>query len=320
MSEYKPPFEIDETITELIAEIAELCGEISINNNLSTNPVLRKENRIKTIHSSLAIEQNTLSLDQVTALINGKKVLGPRKDITEVNNANKIYNCLQKLDAYSMKDLLYAHKIMMKDLIKDAGQFRKTNAGVFAGDVLVHAGTPGKYVSIVMEDLFNWLSASKFHPLIKSCLFHYEFEYIHPFADGNGRIGRLWHTLILSKWKSFFVWVPIESLIHDNQQAYYGAIEKSNKETDCKYFVYFMLDIIKQSLLELKKSSRISNEDRVLEIIRNNPKISANKLSEILNISSRQVERIIKKLREEGRLVRIGSTRGQWMLIDKRKK
>ena len=320
MSEYKPPFEIDEIVTELVVKIGELCGEISINDTLSTSPVLRKENRIKTIHSSLAIEQNTLSLDQVTALINGKTVLGPKKDIIEVSNAYEIYNHLQKLDAYSINDLLYAHKIMMKDLIKEAGQFRKTNAGVYSGEVLIHAGTPGKYVSMVMNDLFNWLNESKYHPLIKSCLFHYEFEYIHPFIDGNGRIGRLWHTLILSKWKSFFAWVPIESLIHNNQQAYYDAIQESNNQADAKRFVIFMLKIIKEALLEIKHSSVNSVDDSVISLIQNNPSISARRIGESLNISSRQVERIIRRLKEEGRLVRQGSTRGYWKVINRKKR
>ena len=256
MSDYKPPFEMTETIANLTAEIAELAGEISVYEGLTTNPKLRRENRIRTIHSSLAIEQNTLTIDQVTDVINGKRVLAPPADIKEVQNAYEIYNRLDALNPLSMDDLLVAHEVMMNNLIKEAGRFRSKNAGVYAEETLVHAGTPANYVPEVMNDLFDWLEKSSLHPIIKACIFHYEFEFIHPFADGNGRIGRLWHTLILSKWKPFFAWVPVESLIHDNQQEYYDALGKANHCDTINPFVEYMLQLLKEALLEIKATTQ----------------------------------------------------------------
>ena len=323
MKFYKPPFEMNEQIATITAEIAELSGELSAYEGLTTNPILRRENRIKTIHSSLAIEQNTLSIGQVTDIIDGKRVLAPPAEIKEVQNAYEIYEKLDILNPYSIEDLLVAHKIMTKDLIKESGMFRSGNAGVYDGEKLIHAGTPSSYIPEVMENLFTWLKESSLHPLIKACLFHYEFEFIHPFFDGNGRTGRLWHTLILSKWKPFFAWVPIESLIHDNQQAYYDAIEISNEKQNANDFVLFMLGIIKIALEEILIRTRNvgenvgENEEGILNLLDNNPRLSAVKIAEKLELSSRQVERIIKSLREEGRLVRHGANRGGFWEVRK---
>ena len=319
MKFYKPPFEMNEQIATITAEIAELSGELSAYEGLTTNPILRRENRIKTIHSSLAIEQNTLSIGQVTDIIDGKRVLAPPAEIKEVQNAYEIYEKLDILNPYSIEDLLVAHKIMTKDLIKESGMFRSGNAGVYDGEKLIHAGTPSSYIPEVMENLFTWLKESSLHPLIKACLFHYEFEFIHPFFDGNGRTGRLWHTLILSKWKPFFAWVPIESLIHDNQQAYYDAIEISNEKQNANDFVLLMLGIIKIALEEILIRTRNvgANEDGILNLLDNNPRLSAAKIAEKLKLSSRQVERIIKSLREKGRLVRHGANRGGFWEVRK---
>lgn len=323
MKIYKPPFEMNEQIATITAEIAELSGELSAYEDLTTNPILRRENRIKTIHSSLAIEQNTLSIGQVTDIIDGKRVLAPPADIKEVQNAYEIYEKLDILNPYSIEDLLVAHRIMTKDLIKESGVFQSGNAGVYDGEKLIHAGTPSSYIPEVMENLFTWLKESSLHPLIKACLFHYEFEFIHPFFDGNGRTGRLWHTLILSKWKPFFAWVPIESLIHDNQQAYYDAIEIPNEKQNANDFVLFMLGIIKIALEEILIRTRNvgenvgENEEGILNLLDNNPRLSAVKIAEKLELSSRQVERIIKSLREEGRLVRHGANRGGFWEVRK---
>lgn len=201
---YKPLFTMTEEITNLVIEIAELTGKISLSDRLSKNPKLRRENRIRSIHSSLAIEQNSLTIDQVSDIIAGKRILGPPQDIREVKNAYEAYEILTTLNPYSVKDLLKAHRIMMADIVKEAGTFRSKGVGVYAGTELIHAGSPPQYVPELMRELFTWLKESKLHPLVKSCIFHYEFEFIHPFADGNGRTGRLWHTLILAKWKEFF--------------------------------------------------------------------------------------------------------------------
>ena len=320
MSEYKPPFEMNDQIINRIVEIGELCGEVTVSEEL--NLKLRRENRIKTIHSSLAIEQNTLTLEQVTDVIDGKKVLAPPQEIKEVKNAYEIYEKLDLLNPNSLDDLLLAHGVMMQELINEAGRFRKGNAGVYAGEQLIHAGTPAKYIPEIMNDLFVWLKDSELHPLVKSCIFHYEFEFIHPFADGNGRIGRLWHTLILSKWQPFFAWVPIESLIHDHQQDYYDAFEKSNQSGLANDFVLFMLGIIMEALEEIKNAHKLQEQpedakERILQLLKEQPKLSASKISQMLNLSDRQVERHIKALREEGKLVRQGSRRdGYWKVIE----
>lgn len=241
----KPPFEITEAALSDVMEISELVGKISSTQNLSTSPILRRQNRIRTIYSSLAIEQNTLSLEQVTAVLSGKRVLAPPKDIAEVKNAYEIYDHLAELNPYSMDDLLLAHRTMMQGLVREAGEFRSRPVGVVdnKGNVL-HFGTLPQYVFSLMEELIQWTENSPFPLLIKSCVFHYEFEVIHPFADGNGRIGRLWHTLLLSKWNPLFAWLPIESIIHDHQTEYYAAINQSNAQGEGTVFIEFMLGII----------------------------------------------------------------------------
>ena len=197
--ELSPSFKITNEILNFVYEIGELVGKISAEKEFEKNLTLRRENRIKTIYSSLAIEQNTLTLEQVTDVINGKRVLAPPKDIKEVQNAYEIYERLDELDENSVKDLLLAHKIMTSELIKESGRFRSKNAGVYQGDKLIHMGTLPEYIPELINNLFLWLKNSEEHPLIKAAVFHYEFEFIHPFQDGNGRIGRLWHSLILSK-------------------------------------------------------------------------------------------------------------------------
>lgn len=323
MSEgYKPPFTMTDKITNLVIEIAELTGMIILNNNLSKNPVLRRENRIRTIHSSLAIERNSLTLDQVSDIIDGKRVLGPLQDIKEVQNAYEAYDILAKLDPYSIEDLLKAHKIMMLDLVKESGIFRNKGVGVYAGSDLIHAGTPPQYVPELISELFAWLRETELHPLIKSCIFHYEFEFIHPFADGNGRTGRMWHTLILAKWKEFFLWLPIETLIHEKQEEYYQAINAANTAGESTVFVEFMLSIIKDTLEELFENENRTEEktesleEKVLNILEKNGKISTRKIAEQLKVSERQVQRIVKNLKEKGTLERVGASRnGYWRII-----
>lgn len=256
MRNKKPPFEITNAMIDHVAEIAELTGKLSSTNKLSANPTLRRTNRIRTIHGSLAIEQNTLTLEQVTAVLNGKQVLAPPKDIAEVKNAYEIYERLEELDPYSVDDLLTAHGIMTRGLVDKSGVFRSKPVGVVdqEGHVL-HFGTLPQYVPNLVTELLDWVKNSDVHMLIRSCVFHYEFELIHPFANGNGRVGRLWHTLLLSKWNPAFAWLPVESIIHDRQQEYYEAINASNNAGESTVFIEFMLSAIKASLMDAINTS-----------------------------------------------------------------
>ena len=256
MRNKKPPFEITNAMIDHVAEIAELVGRLTSTNQLSANPTLRRTNRIRTIHGSLAIEQNTLTLEQVTAVLNGKQVLAPPKDIAEVKNAYEIYERLEELDPYSVDDLLTAHSIMTRGLVDESGVFRSKPVGVVdqEGHVL-HFGTLPQYVPDLVMELLDWVKSSDVHMQIRSCVFHYEFELIHPFADGNGRVGRLWHTLLLSKWNPAFAWLPVESIIHDRQQEYYAAINTSNDDGESTVFIEFMLSAIKASLIDAVSTS-----------------------------------------------------------------
>ncbi len=256
MKNKKPPFEITNAMIDYVAEIAELVGKLTSTSGLSGNPTLRRANRIRTIHGSLAIEQNALSLEQVTAVLNGKQVLAPPKDIAEVKNAYEIYERLDELDPYSVDNLLTAHGIMTRGLVAESGVFRSGPVGVVdqEGRVL-HFGTLPQYVPGLVMELLDWVKNSDVHMLIRSCVFHYEFELIHPFVDGNGRVGRLWHTLLLSKWNSTFAWLPVESMIHDRQQEYYEAINAANDAGESTVFVEFMLSTIKASLMDAIKVS-----------------------------------------------------------------
>lgn len=264
MRNKKLPFEITNAMIDHVAEIAELVGRLTSTNQLSANPTLRRTNRIRTIHGSLAIEQNTLTLEQVTAVLNGKQVLAPPKDIAEVKNAYEIYERLEELDPYSVDDLLTAHSIMTRGLVDESGVFRSKPVGVVdqEGHIL-HFGTLPQYVPDLVMELLEWVKNSDVHMLIRSCVFHYEFELIHPFADGNGRVGRLWHTLLLSKWNPAFAWLPVESIIHDRQQEYYAAINASNDAGESTVFIEFMLSAIKTSLIDAINTSNEMSDGQI---------------------------------------------------------
>ena len=307
-------FEINEKIMSDVVEIAELVGMISIGNQISANPTLRRTNRIRTIYSSLAIEQNALDIDQVTAVLSGKHVIAPPKDIAEVQNAYEIYECMDSLNPYSADDLLKAHSIMVKGLINEAGEFRSCPVGVVDSDgKVLHFGTLPQYVPQLVCELMEWTENSKIHMLVKSCVFHYEFELIHPFSDGNGRIGRLWHTLLLSKWNPLFAWLPIESIIHDNQHEYYNAINKSNSMGESTIFIEFMLSVIKQALLEVKEIPAITSSNdkmqirllKIYEFLETHDYIMNNDVQKILNVSSATATRTLSKFTKNGKLKRV---------------
>ncbi len=309
----KPPFEINERIMADVIEIAELVGRVSVGSQISTNPTLRRTNRIRTIYSSLAIEQNTLDIEQVTAVLSGKRIIAPPKDITEVQNAYEIYECMDSLNPYSIDDLLNAHSVMVKGLVREAGEFRSRPVGVVdsEGNVL-HFGTLPQYVPKLVQELMDWVEESEIHMLIKSCVFHYEFELIHPFADGNGRIGRLWHTLLLSKWNPIFAWLPIESIIHDNQQEYYNSINISNSKGESTAFIEFMLSVIKQALSEVREvpmAAASSKADvrlgKIYEFLEINDYIMNSDVQELLDVSSATATRILTAFAKSGKLKRV---------------
>jgi len=248
VSKYQPPFHMTDKITNLIAAISEQLGQIKVLSKGNLTPHLRKENRIRTIHSSLAIEHNSLSIEQVTAIIDGKRILGNPVEIKEVKNAYTTYEMMLTLDPFSVDDLLKAHEAMMKELISENGRFRSGGVGVFNGKALVHMAPPANMVPGQIQDLFSWYKASEIHPLIRSAIFHYEFEFIHPFADGNGRMGRMWHSLLLGRWNEIFYWLPVEDLIRSRQEEYYKALGKSDRDADSSAFVEFLLQVILDTL------------------------------------------------------------------------
>lgn len=261
MSDYKPPFHMTDKMTSLIAEISEQVGRITVLQEGTISPHLRRENRIRTIHSSLAIEHNSLSLEQVTAILDGKRVLGNPNEIKEVQNAYEAYELMLRLNPASVDDLLKAHKLMMNSLVSENGRFRSGGVGVFDGEVLIHMAPPAEFVPEHIHNLFAWYQTSELHPLIKSAVFHYEFEFIHPFADGNGRMGRMWHSLLLGKWKEMFFWLPIEELIQSRQKEYYDALGAADKQADSAGFVELMLEIIRDSLTEITVVGRSTVQD-----------------------------------------------------------
>lgn len=320
MRNKKPPFEITNTILDEIAEIAELVGHVNANVAQSMNPTLRRSNRIRTIYSSLAIEQNSLSLEQVTAVLSGKWVIAPPKDIEEVKNAYEIYEMMEGLDPYSVDDLLRAHGVMTRGLLEESGCFRSRPVGVVdkQGYVL-HFGTLPDYVPTLVMELLDWVRESDFHMLVKSCVFHYELELIHPFADGNGRMGRLWHTLLLAQWKPLFAWLPVESIIHDRQDEYYRAINRSNTEAESTVFIEFMLSAIKEALMEAAASdggSRGNTEQqrwyRIERFLEKQGVITNADVRELFGVSSATANRILAKLTGEGKLqkIRLGKSWG----------
>lgn len=253
MTAYQPPFHITNSMLMYVSSISEKVGEINILQNMEAKPHLRKNNRIKSVHASLKIEANSLSLGQVRDVIEGHLVLGEQKEIQEVKNAYAAYQELEKVDPYSLKDLKRLHGIMTRYTVEESGSFRKGEEGVFNGDQCIFMAPPARMVPGLMTDLFDWMEREQktVHPLILSSVFHYEFVFIHPFADGNGRMARLWHTALLSKWKPVFAYIPIESQIEKFQDDYYKAIADCHKAGNSDAFIEFMLKQIEDILEEI---------------------------------------------------------------------
>lgn len=309
-----PPFTITEQMLMCVAEISELVGKMSTG-KLSANPNLRRTNRIRTIQGTLAIEQNTLSLEQVTAVLNGKWVFAPPRDIAEVQNAYSVYEKLHEFNPYSVDSLLLAHETMMHGLIEEAGMFRSGSVGVADGEGnILHMGTLPRYVSESVKQLLTWVKDSELPTVIKSCVFHYEFELIHPFADGNGRMGRLWHTLLLSEWNPLFAWLPVESIISDRQAEYYQAINSSNNAGESTAFIEFMLSAIKTALIEssgdekpLGKNAQNAKLRRefVLNFLSEHPSIRNADVCAGIGVATATANRILTELCNEGIIERV---------------
>ncbi len=299
MSGYKPPFNITNEILTYVSSISEKIGKMSATSNLETKPHLRRNNRIKSIHSSLKIEANSLSFSQVRDVINGKFVLGEQKEIQEVKNAYAAYEKMNDIDPYSIKKLKEFHSIMTKYVVGESGDFRKGEEGVFNGDVCIFMCPPARLVPGQMEELFAWMkrARSSVHPLILSSVFHYEFVFIHPFSDGNGRIARLWHTAILSQWKPIFEFIPIESQIEKFQDAYYEAIAKCHVEGESTAFIEFMLMQIDKILDEVSGQMSESSEQmteylkRMLDVMEYDVPYTATAIMEMLGLKSKETFR-----------------------------
>jgi len=317
---YQPEFAIDSEILTLVSDISILIGRIHGEDTVSRNLKLRRENRIRSIHSSLGIEGNTLSLEKVTNILDGKTVAGSAREVLEVKGAVAAYDLIDSLDPYSADDLLKAHGVMMNDLVQRPGKFRDCSVGVFKGPVAVHIAPKAEDVPGMMEDIFNWTRGTDHHPLIKGCVFHCRFEFIHPFVDGNGRMGRLWHSLILSHWNPIFAYLPVETWIRSNQQEYYAALNDSDKG-DLTKFIRFMLNMIKMAVDEFVDLSThdqgISNiERKILEIISRYPEATAVLMAKELKVSDRTVKRHLSALVEKDVIRRVGSNKtGRWEIV-----
>lgn len=261
----KPPYKITSRILKLISEVSHKIGEVNASFIVKQSPELRKKNRIRTIQASLSVEGNTLSIKQITAIIENKRVLGPSKDIKEVTNAIAVYDQLKKFNPYHEKSFLSAHKELMQGLIKYAGQYRKSGVGIMKGAHIAHVAPPAANVPYLMKELFKYIKSSDEPLLLKSCVFHYEMEFIHPFADGNGRMGRLWQTILLMQEFPIIEFLPFETLISKHQKEYYQALSGSDKQGESTIFIEFMLKILRDSLDELLKERPgvISGQDRI---------------------------------------------------------
>ncbi|SFC30624.1 Fic family protein [Pragia fontium] len=334
-SQYSPPYAITPSILNSVAEISELLGYWSAKDKL-VSPQLRRENRIRTIQASLAIEHNSLSTEQVTAIMDGKQVLGPARDIQEVRNAILAYEQLPYWRSNNVEHFLEAHKLLMQGLVDYSGHWRNGNVGIYRDNHLIHMAPPANQIPRLMTSLFDWLTNTDIHSLIKSCIFHYELEFIHPFSDGNGRMGRLWQTLILSEWRPELAWLPVETLIQKQQNDYYRVLGEADKASNCTCFIDFMLRVIAEALKEGidshsdkmtgEMTGEVSGENepialhkvarQIFDVLKQNPTMTIPMVAEKLKVSTRTVERHLNTLQQVKLLERVGSTKaGYWRVV-----
>jgi Fic family protein len=295
MENYTPPYNISNKMLSLVSEISDKVSRLTYNGSLEARPHLRKNNKIRSIHSSLAIEANSLSLGQVKDVINNKMVLGKQKEIQEVKNAYEAYEMLSVINPFDLSDLKKLHSVMTKYLVDESGEFRKGEEGVFSGDRCIFMAPPARLVPELMEQLFSFMNEQRkeVHPLIMSAVFHYEFVFIHPFSDGNGRMARLWHTALLYNWKPIFEYIPIESQIEKFQEDYYEAIAKCHINGDSNFFIEFMLEQIDKVLDELLEQVKSVDVDysaytkKLVDVMKYDVAYTAKELMELLDLKSR---------------------------------
>ena len=323
---YTPPFTITTDILNLVADISQQVGMLDAS-TLNASPQLRKQNRIKTITGTLAIEGNSLTEEQITAIVDGKPVLGSGRELAEVKGAIAAYDALPNFNPGNIVDLLAAHGLMLGDILQNAGRFRSNAVGIHKAGVVHHVAPPADRVSGLMAELIQWLANTKDHPLIASSVFHYEFEFIHPFSDGNGRMGRLWQTLILSQWHPLFLSLPLESVIKEHQQHYYQALEQADDEANSTPFIHFMLSVIAETLAQnatinapvnvpinpALDIAELATPDAILSLLSSNPEFTRQQLASIIGKDVRTIARALATLQQAGKVERIGSNKtGHW--------
>lgn len=323
MPPYQPPFQLTHRMTALVADIAEQLGAWKAANRGALVPELRRGNRIRTLQASLAIEQNTLSVEQVTAVLAGRTVLGSPKEIQEVRNAFAAYEAMDGWQPHRLRDLLQAHALLMAGLVDRPGRLRDGDVGIWRGDRLLHMAPPASQVPRLVKDLLGWLRRTDAHPLVASAAFHYEFEFIHPFSDGNGRMGRLWQTLVLARWQPMLAWLPVETVVGHRQQDYYAQLARADARSDCSGFIEFMLQAIADSLqqaiaagtrVETRVKTRVQSKPRtpeqILSLLREQPELSLAEVARAIGRAVSTVERAAARLQAEGRLHHVGPKKG----------
>lgn len=327
----QPPFSITENMMNTVVDITRLVTILEIKEE--RNLKLRKENRIQAIHSSLLIENSSLTLEQVTAIIEGKKVLGNPREIKEIQNAYNAYEEILKLEPYNEKDFLKAHALLTDTIIGNSGSYRQSDVGIYdAQGNVVHVGARPQFISELMHDLFAWGKRSSVTEVIRSCVFHYEIEVIHPFEDGNGRMGRLWQNVILTHWNPIFAWIPVETLIYENQAEYYRQLAMADSQNDSTKFIEFMLSIIYKSLSEYELGEKnIDNRTQFINLtekesisyqvlhqyLQTNPYITTKNAAELLEVSEPTIRRYMKKYVDEDLLVQQGENKNRRYTLKK---